>query len=104
MSPRGIATVGIVCVCLLPLSGCGKKVVPQATVETQVAHQLATQQQQPVPKVVCPDDLDAKVGAKMVCVLTPQGETQTINVTVTVTSITNGKALFSAVVANAPNP
>jgi hypothetical protein len=102
MPSRGIVLVGIGCACLLPLSGCGKKVVPQKTVETQVATQL----QQAVkaaatPKVVCPGDLDAKVGATMTCTLTPSGSTTTYPVKVTVSSVTNGVAHFHAQVGAA---
>jgi hypothetical protein len=105
MSRRGIAVVGIACACLLPLSGCGKKVVSRSTVESQVAKELAAKVNppQPIPKVSCPDDLDAKVGAKMTCTLTPKGEATTYPVTVTVSSVTNGVAHFDAQVGTA-NP
>jgi hypothetical protein len=103
MRYRAIATVGLVCACLLPLSGCGKKVVSQSDVETQVAAQLAQQVHQPTPDVKCPDDLEAKVGAKMTCTLTAQGDTTTYPVTVTVSSVDNGVAHFDAEVGQA-NP
>jgi hypothetical protein len=83
------------------ISGCGKKVVSQSTVEKQVAQQLAAQVHQPLPKVVCPGDLDAKVGTTMKCTLTPQASSQVLPVTVTVTSVTNGVAHFHAVVGQA---
>ena len=95
--------MAVACACLLPLSGCGKKVVSKSTVETQVAKQLAAVAKQPIPKVSCPDDLDAKVGAKMTCTLTPQGSKTTYPVTVTVSSISNGVAHFHAEVGQA-NP
>jgi hypothetical protein len=104
MSFRGIAAVSTGTACLLLLSGCGGKVVSKSTVESQVAKELAAEVHQPQPKVVCPDDLKAKVNASMICVLTPSGQTTTYNVTVTVTSVTNGVAHFHAVVASSANP
>ncbi|MBV9487527.1 MAG: DUF4333 domain-containing protein [Frankiaceae bacterium] len=103
MTPRGIATVAVVSACLLPLAGCGKKAVPEKTVESEVAKQLAEDVNQATPAVKCPGDLTAKVGTKMICTLTPQDSTTTYPVTVTVTSVANGVAHFSAEVGNA-NP
>lgn len=90
------------------LSGCsgsvgiGPKVVSQATVEHNVAEQLAAEVHQPLPNVKCPDDLPAKIGARMTCVLTPQGATTRYDVTVTVDSLKNGTAHFTAQVAKQP--
>jgi hypothetical protein len=95
MSTRRIAVVGIACACLLPLSGCGKKVVSQSTVETDVARDLAASAKQHTLKVSCPDDLDAKVGAQMTCTVT-QGQKTTYPVTVTVRSITNSVVHFDS--------
>jgi len=104
MSYRGLVLVSTGSACLLLLSGCGGKVVSQKTVETQVASELASELHQPTPKVVCPGDLKAKVGASMVCKLTAQGSTTSYNVTVTVSSVTNGVAHFNAQVAKTANP
>lgn len=82
--------------------GFGPKVVSQATVEHNVSQQLAAEVHQPPPAVSCPDDLPAKVGAKMTCVLTPQGATTRFDVTVTVDSLKNGQAHFTAQVAKQP--
>jgi hypothetical protein len=101
MKSRGIVTVAVLGACLLPLSGCGKKAVPEKTVENEVAKQLAAEVNQPTPAVKCPGDLTAKVGTKMTCTLTPQNSTTTYPVTVTVTSVSNGIAHFSAVVGQA---
>jgi Domain of unknown function (DUF4333) len=104
MPSRGFVLVGLACACLLPLSGCGKKVVSQKTVETQVATELQHEvKATATPKVVCPGDLEAKVGATMMCTLTPAGSTTTYPVTVTVESLTNGVAHFDAKVGTA-NP
>jgi hypothetical protein len=70
-------------------------------VQTQVAKQLAAEAQQPTPAVSCPGGLAAKVGATVDCRLTPKGSTITFPVHVTVTSIKNGTARFSAQVGQA---
>src|SRR6185437_14486784 len=51
--------------------------VSRHDVETEVATTLARQENQPVPKVVCPGDLKGKVGAVMYCSLTAQGSDTT---------------------------
>jgi hypothetical protein len=70
--------------------------VPQSTVESQVAHQLAKTTQQPLPTVSCPGGLKPVIGATVRCTLTPKGSTTTLPVLVTVTSVKNGTAHFSA--------
>jgi hypothetical protein len=70
-------------------------------VQTQVAKQLAAEAQQPTPAVSCPGGLAAKVGATVDCTLTPKGSTIIFPVHVTVTSIKNGTAHFSAQVGQA---
>jgi hypothetical protein len=75
--------------------------VPQATVQTQVARQLAAETQQPIPTVTCPGGLTAKVGATIDCTLRPKGATTTYPVHVTVNSVTNGTAHFFAQVGQA---
>ena len=79
----------------------GSKQVDQSDVESSVAQQLAATTNQPVPKVSCPSGLDAKVGASIDCTLTPQGGGQTLPVHVTVDSVDNGNAHFSAQVGQA---
>jgi Domain of unknown function (DUF4333) len=74
----------------------GSGEVPQSTVESQVAHQLAKNTQQPVPTVSCPGGLKPVIGATLHCTLTPKGETTKLPVLVTVTSVKNGTAGFSA--------
>jgi hypothetical protein len=51
--------------------------VSRHDVETEVATTLARQQNQPVPKVVCPGDLKGKVGTVMYCSLAAQGSDTT---------------------------
>jgi Domain of unknown function (DUF4333) len=106
MSIRGAGLVASGCACVLLTSAChasiGKKEVPQHTVETQVAKELAAQVNQPTPTVHCPGDLTAKVGSSIRCTLIPKGTSTTFAVVVTVNSVTNGVAHFSAQVAKEP--
>lgn len=75
--------------------------VAQGDVESSVAQQLAATTHQPVPKVSCPSGLDAKVGASIDCTLTPQGGGESLPVHVTVDSVKNGTAHYSAQVGQA---
>jgi hypothetical protein len=77
--------------------------VPKASVENEVATTLAQQLNQPVPKVVCPGDLTAKVGTVMYCNLTAQGSTTVYPVKVTVESVSGSQAHFGIVVSSTPN-
>jgi hypothetical protein len=80
----------------------GAPAVPKHTVETEVATTLARQQNQPVPKVVCPGDLNAKVGTVMYCSLTAQGSSTAFPVKVQVTSINGTQVHFSIEVSKTP--
>ncbi|MHB8681560.1 MAG: DUF4333 domain-containing protein [Acidimicrobiales bacterium] len=82
--------------------GIGPPVVAKSTVEHNVAVQLANETHQPLPNISCPGDLTAKVGTTMQCVLTAQGSTVRYGVTVTVNSVSNGTAHFSAQVGKQP--
>lgn len=71
--------------------------VAQAEVEAQVASQLAkTVDNGLTPTIVCPGDLDAKVGATMTCELSVEGQDGTYPVFVEVTAVKDGVASFSA--------
>lgn len=72
------------------------------TVETDVATTLARKLHQPVPKVVCPGDLKAKVGTVMYCSLTPPGSTTTYPVKLQVNSTSGGQAHFGIQVSKTP--
>ena len=48
--------------CSASVSIGGPSTVPRHSVETEVATTLARQLNQPVPKVACPGDLEAKIG------------------------------------------
>lgn len=75
----------------------GGGAVAQAEVEAQVASQLAkTVDNGVTPTIVCPGDLDAKVGATMTCELSVEGEDGTYPVFVEVNAVKDGVASFSA--------
>jgi Domain of unknown function (DUF4333) len=76
--------------------------VPKHAVETEVATTLARQENQPVPKVVCPGDLTAKVGAVMYCSLTAQGSTTVYPVKLEVDSVSGGRVHFNIQVSTTP--
>jgi hypothetical protein len=80
----------------------GPSTVPRHTVETEVATTLARQENQPVPKVVCPGDLQAKVGTVMYCSLTAQGSTTAYPVKVQADSISGSQVHFSIKVSRTP--
>jgi hypothetical protein len=102
----GVVIAGLLCAGLL--AGCSAKVslgnpqISVATLDHNVAQQLAKVRHQPVPNVSCPRPLDAVVGAKTQCVLTAQGSTTRYAVSVVVTSVSNGTAHFTAQVAEHP--
>ena len=80
----------------------GTPSVSKHDVETQVATTLAQQQNQPVPKVVCPGNLKAKIGTVMYCTLTAKGATTSYPVKVRVDSVSGKQAHFSIVVSKTP--
>lgn len=80
----------------------GGNTVSKAEVEQKIVEQLTEQVGTAPDKVECPEDLKAKVDTKMICVLTaPNGDT--IDVTVTVTSVKHKVANFDIVVADQKN-
>jgi hypothetical protein len=83
------------------LSGCGTPTVAAATVAT-AAEDALQQQVGTRPEITCPHDLAAKVGATTRCTLTAQGLDGTYGVTVTVRSLTSGKAHFDVKVDDQP--
>jgi hypothetical protein len=104
----GRAALGAVAVALT-LVGCsahvsvgGTPAVPRNSVQTEVATTVARQVHQPVPKVVCPADLKAKIGTVMYCSLTAQGSATSYPVKVQVDSISGTKVHFSIQVSQTP--
>jgi hypothetical protein len=80
----------------------GTPAVPRHAVETQVATTLARQENQPVPKVVCPGALKGKVGAVMYCSLTAQGSDVTYPVKLQVDSTSGTHVHFHIEVSQTP--
>ena len=80
----------------------GTPSVSKHAVETEVATTLARQLNQPVPKVVCPGDLKAKIGTIMYCSLTAQGSTVVYPVKLQVNSTSGGRAHFHIQVSATP--
>jgi hypothetical protein len=76
--------------------------VSKRVVENEVATTLAREKNQPVPAVVCPANLKAKVGAVMYCSLTAQGSTTSYPVRVRVTSTSGTRAHFNIQVSKTP--
>jgi len=104
----GRAALGAVAVALA-LVGCsahfsvgGTPAVPRNSVQTEVATVVARQAHQPVPKVVCPGDLKAKIGTVMYCSLTAQGSATTYPVKVQVDSISGTRVHFRIEVSQTP--
>ncbi|MGZ4446377.1 MAG: DUF4333 domain-containing protein [Nocardioides sp.] len=86
----------------LALGGCSSsQSVAQSDVEDQISTQLEAQVGAKPDSVKCPGDLDAKVDTKMTCKLSVDGTEY--DVTVTVTSVKDGKANFDIQVADQPN-
>jgi hypothetical protein len=75
--------------------------VPVGVVEAQAAKALAAETGQEAPKVTCPGNLLAKVGAHIECTLVPHDSTLVYPVRVTVNSVENGTAHFSVQVGQA---
>jgi uncharacterized protein DUF4333 len=80
----------------------GGTTVSRHSVETEVATTLAKQENQPVPKVVCPKDLAGKVGTVMYCSLTAQRSTVVYPVQVRVNSISGTQVHFNIQVSETP--
>jgi len=80
----------------------GTPTVPKHTVETEVATTLARQQNQPIPKVVCPANLKAKIGTIMYCSLTAKGSAVTYPVKLQVKSTSGNQAHFNIEVSKTP--
>ena len=70
--------------------------------QKQVQSELTKSVGEQAPPISCPDDLEAKVGAKTTCQLTDSSGTY--DVAVDVTEVNNGTANFHIKVADEPNP
>lgn len=98
MKKLGIA---VVLACALALTSCGMLTpkVAKADVEQQISSQLAAQVGTTPEKIECPGDLEGTVGTTMTCVLTHQG--QSLDVNVTVTAVEDNTVKFDIKVADA---
>ena len=82
------------------LAGCGSNVISKADVESGSRLALTENAGKQAPPISCPSDLDANVGAKMVCAITLDGNLD--DVTVQVASIDGSTARYNVQVADAP--
>ena len=96
------ATGWIVAGCSASVSVGGPSAIPKHTIESKAATTLAQEVHQPVPKVVCPGDLQATVGTVMYCSLTAQGSTTAYPVKVLVDSIKGTNVHFHLTVSTTP--
>ena len=103
-----LTTPSLVLAAALALAGCsasvsvGEKTLDKGEVADQIKTQLTQQVGQAPDDVTCPDDLEAKVDASVVCTLTDGPNTY--DVTATVTSVNDdGTADFDIQVANQAN-
>ena len=93
---RVAIALGIGAAALPLLAGCGAGSVPADEVEEKVSAALAEQVGQTPDEISCPEDLPAEVGAEMKCELT--AGTDTLGVTVTVTSVDGSDVEFDIAV------
>jgi len=108
MRPTRITTVAAVLAAAA--TGCsvslGEKTMPEAEVEKQAAIELGKKVGVPtdqVPPINCPDDLKAKVGTQMTCVIgDPGGKTYDTLITVTKVDESTDKVFFDIKVADTP--
>ena len=88
---------------LAGLAACGAGTVDVADV-TARAEQLVEEQLGGVDaRVDCPGDLPAEVGAEMRCSVTAEDVPDAYGLTVTVTSVEDGRASFDIVVDDQPS-
>ena len=107
-SARFTAVTACIVAAALPACGAsiGTKAMPQADVETQSKIELSKVVGVPVsqvPPVNCPGDLEAKVGAKMICAF-GQAPGRIYDMTVTVKKVNDKtkRVYFDVNVANQP--
>ena len=96
------ATGWLVAGCSASVSVGGPSAIPKHTIESKAATTLAQEVHQPVPKVVCPGDLQATVGTVMYCSLTAQGATTVYPVKVQVDSVSGTQVHFNIEVSQTP--
>jgi hypothetical protein len=91
---RSSLCVAVLAAASLSLAACGDKTVSSDEVAKQAQSQFdkiaQNAGQKTFPKITCPDDLDAKKGAKTRC--SAKGNDGTLGITVTVASVKDDKA------------
>ncbi|MFT4034493.1 MAG: DUF4333 domain-containing protein [Patulibacter sp.] len=86
----------------LAVAACGVGAVPADELEKTVSQKLKAQVGVSPKKVECPEGLDAKVGAKVTCVLTaPNGDRY--DVALTAKQVDGSNVNFDFKVADQPN-
>ena len=98
----GVAVATIVMAACHAHVSIGQKQLSASTLETQSAQELAQETHQPLPTVSCPSALDATVGAKETCTLTPKNSTTEYDLYITVDSVSGGTAHFNVRVGKTP--
>jgi hypothetical protein len=89
----------------VPLVGLGLTACTATLASDDVATQAETALEEEVgarPDIVCPEDLEAEVGAETRCTLTAGDDPTEYGVTVTVTSVDGDQATFDVVVDDEP--
>lgn len=88
---------------VIGLSACsvGTKEVDKADVAKEISSQLEAKVGTAPENVECPENLEAKKDATLVCTLTDSGESYDVNVTVT--SVEGDNTKFDIKVADQPN-
>jgi hypothetical protein len=87
---------------LIGTAGCmsGPHTVSRSDVESQISQKMKGPRGNKPESVSCPDDLKARVGAKLDCEMTADGQTYSVNVVVT--SIDGNQAKFDMDVNDQP--
>lgn len=87
-------------------AGAGEEVVKKSEVEQQAITQLAASKGIPLsqaPKLTCPEDLKAKVGATLTCSIgTPPGKVYDVSIVVDSVDKETNKVNFNIKVADTP--
>lgn len=97
---KTIAVLALAAASTIGLSACSMTpTLDQEQVEEQISTQLQEQVGRAPEEVTCPGDLEGEVGTTMVCQLSDSG--QTLDVTVTVTSVEGSTVNFDIAVADA---
>ncbi len=107
---KAIRSMSLVVVSIVLLAGCGAATLSKASVEAGAMSALSAKVGSASPRITCPGDMPATVGATQTCTV-PLTQAQggsagagTYNVVVVVTAVADSTATFSVAVATMPNP